>query len=662
MDLNLHKGFGLGLTAKGKRSIVSGKQFETFFPKPVNTDPILKKDGSVKDTVSYCEEIVKKTLGDTKQLARYLKRPTLKATCKAVFDFFYQHYQYQLDKTGVEQLRRPARAWQDRGNSLSGGIDCDCFSISVSSVLSNLGISHSFRIVKMYGRGFYQHIYVVVPKVKGADMRIRCNYYVIDPVLDKFNLEAPGITKKTDKQMTMPIQYLNGVGEAYMPRLGREFDGLGSGLGCACGEGLYRDFMKRQKMHLINTRNHIAKHPHKVAKVYRPETLRGMYDTLIGAWDNDNMREATLEHLSGIEDEALQPEFRGLGSVIHADDEGLWSVVNGDLAGLGKAKAKSGGKKAGVFTKIKNATKKVAAATKKVAKNAGKVVKKVAKAVVKFNPVSTTARLGMLLAMKTNFGRLAERMYWGYFSEAEAKAKGVTSSYWKKAKSLLDKTEKVFTKTLMGDPKAFKQAVLNGRAAKKAPGVKGLGIVTATAITSALAFITPLLTAAKNLFSKGNGKEETETGGETTPPADDKTTDTTPAGKDASSDSGSTSDSSSSSASGSSAASGSSGSSSAADSSSSDASGGSNTSADSGSSAADSSGADASGGGDSGSSKGKVIGAIAGLGLLAGLGFMAMKGKKKNKTAPATSGIGSTHKKKKKKSHRKKSIATIKLS
>ena len=525
---------GLGLTAKGKRKISPGREFNKYFPSPNNTDPILHKNGSVDDTVDFCIDIVKKTLSDTRAISKILKGDSLEETCRNIFDFYYKHFQYHLDKTGVEQLRRPARAWQDRGNSYSGGIDCDCFSISVSSVLTNLNIPHSFRIVKMYGRDYYQHIYVVVPKVAGANMNNKNNYLVIDPVLDQFNLEAPGVTQKNDKAMTMPIQYLNGVNND-MPRLGREFDGLGEGLGNTGGEGLYRDFLRRQKMNLINTMNHIKKHPHTVSKIYKPEVLAGMYGTLIGAWDNDNTREATLEHLSGIEENALQNEFQGLGSIIHSNDDGLLAYVNGTTAGLGTIG------KAGVFTKLKNAVKKVGAATKVVAKKAAVVVKKAAvktaaavktvakkavtvakkvgAAVLKYNPISLAARLGFLVAMKTNFGKLAERMYWGYFTEAEAKAKGkVTSEYWKKAVQLREKTEKIFVGTLKGEAPKLKEAAISGRGMKKATGVKGLGvepITTAASMTAAMAFITPVLVLAKTLFKgKGNGKELTETGGE----------------------------------------------------------------------------------------------------------------------------------------------------
>lgn len=179
----------LGLVARTKRKIASGNEYNRYFPEPSNTDPILNPDGSVNDTVLLAKDIALKTLADTKKIAPVLKRNSLNATCESIFNFFYGHYQYKEDKKGVEQLRRPARAWQDRKD----GIDCDCFSISISSILTNLGIPHAFRIVKMYGRNYYQHIYVIVPKYNGANLNTRGNYFVIDPVLDTYDLEAPGI-------------------------------------------------------------------------------------------------------------------------------------------------------------------------------------------------------------------------------------------------------------------------------------------------------------------------------------------------------------------------------------------------------------------------------------------------------------------------------------
>ncbi len=400
----------LGLIAKTKRIIVPGSMYEGLFPPIDNTNPILNKDGDVNDTVQMCKDIVLQTLKNTKRIAPLLKRPTLEETCKAVFDFFYKHYQYKEDEKGVEQLRRPARAWHDR----NAGIDCDCFSISISSILTNLSIPHCFRIVKMYGRSYYQHIYVVVPKFKGANMNKRSDYVVIDPVLDKSDYEAPGINEKKDYPMGIPIQYLNGVGRCCAPSPIDQFAGELASLGNVfndtyeptSAESAYRGFLNKSKKHLQLTRNTIARKPHLVEKYYNPNVLLGMIDHAIGAWENDAVRENTLEHLGSIEHTALRSEqLQGLGAID------------------------------GFFNKLKTGIKKVGEGVKKGAKAVAKVAKKVVKAVVKFNPLSIAARAGFRLAMKTNFLKMAEKAYWGYFSESEAKAKGVSSSYWQKASS-----------------------------------------------------------------------------------------------------------------------------------------------------------------------------------------------------------------------------------
>ena len=506
----------LGLVALRKRVIQpGGEKFDKLFPRPKNADEILNPDGSVQNTIEHCIQIVKTTLSDTKQLAKILVRPTRKETCKAIFDFFYKYYQYKEDTPGIEQLRRPSRAFKDRKT----GIDCDCFSISISSVLTNLSIPHYFRVVKMYRRNYYQHIYIIVPKCSISNINIRSNYIVLDPVLDKFDYEEPNITFKTDIRMGIPIQYLNGLSS--VPILGHEFDGLGQGLGCASGEGLYKDYLRRQKMQLVNTRNAIERNPNCVAKVYKPKVLCGMYDELIGAWDDEVTREFTLEKLSQQEEQALQPELMGLGSVINQDfsNEEMEEILEG-LGILKKARAaikKTAIKaKTGVFTKVKNAVKTVKTAAKKAGSGALKVAKNVAKATIKYNPLVTTARLGYLAAMKVNFSKLASRAYWGYFSEAQAKSKGISSAYWKDAKALAEKLENMFVTKLQGKAENLKSAILSGRGAKKASELaakgtlNGLGeaVTLSTSIAAAMAFLTPIMVFAKNLFSKHKGDPE----------------------------------------------------------------------------------------------------------------------------------------------------------
>lgn len=525
---------GLGFTASGKRKIQSGKAFEPLFPRPLNVDPFLTNNGTVYDTLEFCAAIVYKTLNDTKRIAQLLQKGTVNATCKAIFDFFYTHYQYRIDQPGIEQLRRPCRAFADRVK----GCDCDCFSISVSSQLVNLKIPHSLRMVKMYGRDYYQHIYVVVPKFPGADMTKRSNYYVIDPVVDKYDLEAPGVTEIKDKQMTvqgMPIQYLNGVGSA---RLGEEFNGLGDNLGDTDHHTLHKDYCRRCKMNLVNTRNHIARHPQQVGHIYNVQGLLGAYDQLIGAWDNETQRAGVLERLSGIEESFLQPHLQGLGDVIHGSDNELFGLINADLEGIaglsGKKKqarkAATGSttkkKKTGVFTKMKNANK--------LSKGKGKgVLKKIARGVfLKANPAIIPIRAGFLVAMKTNTLRIASRIYWALLPEAEALKAGVSKSFYQKALKGYAFIKKMFADRMAGEESALKKAIITGRAAKVAKklaakgklngidelmGVSGLGVVATATIAAAMTFLTAVAGFLTKIMGKqGNSeKEESETGGET---------------------------------------------------------------------------------------------------------------------------------------------------
>ncbi|WP_345372488.1 hypothetical protein [Algivirga pacifica] len=217
---------GLGVVANRKRKLRSGKEYEHLFPKPNKLDPYLKYNGDTYDTIAFMEDIVRKTLPDTKGIATVLQGDSLRKTSKNIFDFIYRHIQYKPDKATEEELRRPARSWADRKT----GVDCDCYSIFISSILHNLGIPHAFRKTKYYGRSYFQHIYVIVPKQEGLSLNKRENYITIDPVLDHFDQEKP-FSQKHDLLMRpskatmngfssglgglegMPIRYLDGLQE-----------------------------------------------------------------------------------------------------------------------------------------------------------------------------------------------------------------------------------------------------------------------------------------------------------------------------------------------------------------------------------------------------------------------------------------------------------------
>ena len=149
---------GLGLTAQHQRKIKSGAEYNRLFPQSRQASVIRHPDGSVYDTLDYMQDIVKRTLYQTRKIAQLLKGKTLEQTCRNVFDFCYTHIQYKQDDAGFEQLRQPARTWRDR----KSGVDCDCFSIFISSILTNLRIPHRLRIIELANKGYFQHVYVVV--------------------------------------------------------------------------------------------------------------------------------------------------------------------------------------------------------------------------------------------------------------------------------------------------------------------------------------------------------------------------------------------------------------------------------------------------------------------------------------------------------------------
>ncbi|MBP2831249.1 hypothetical protein J8281_03530 [Aquimarina sp. U1-2] len=62
-------------------------------------------------------------------------------------------------------------------------MDCDCYTVFISSILTNLGIPHEVRITKYNGKSHFQHIYPVVPDGE--------THIAIDCVADAFNYEVP---------------------------------------------------------------------------------------------------------------------------------------------------------------------------------------------------------------------------------------------------------------------------------------------------------------------------------------------------------------------------------------------------------------------------------------------------------------------------------------
>lgn len=185
------------------RHITPGIQFNALIPRSFGQDTVIKGSGTaaLSDTLQLMQQVIAETLKDTVLLAQKLKGSSVTRTCKNIWHFVYNHIQYKMDKRGVEQVRRPSRTWADR----TTGVDCDCYTVFIGSILSNLGIPYLIRITKYGGRSHFQHVYpVVLHKQKEI---------IMDCVTDQFNHEVLYSEKKdiTIPKTLFQTSGLNGV-------------------------------------------------------------------------------------------------------------------------------------------------------------------------------------------------------------------------------------------------------------------------------------------------------------------------------------------------------------------------------------------------------------------------------------------------------------------
>jgi len=339
------------MEANKKRKIKSGEEFDHLFPKPLFLDPTIKKGATVNDTVRFIPQVVRETLFQTAKLAPLLKGSNVYETCKNIWEFVYTHIAYKKDEEGKEQIRSPARGWHDRFH----GIDCDCYTVFISSILSNLKIKHKLRITK-YSQDHFQHIYPIVPTTGG-------NYITVDCVVDRFNYEEP-YTEKQDTKME--LEYLNGI----------------------------------------------------------PSTNNVDVQDLMG-W----------EELNGEDDLGKIKLFKKMAQPPGSE---------GDTSKKGK---------------LKNLLHKGLHITNRL------------------NPATTLIREGVLISMKLNLFKVAQRLKYAYLSEDDARKKEMDMDKFAKLRKIKEKLEKIFYDA-GGKPENLKKAILTGKGNSKGKhDVDGLGYI-----------------------------------------------------------------------------------------------------------------------------------------------------------------------------------------
>ncbi len=537
----------IGNITSGYRQIKNSDKYDIYFKSANNTDRIIIPNGEVEDTVELMKKVVFKYIDDTKQIAQILRTNSIENTCKNIWNFLYHHIQYKLDKSGIEQLRRPVRSWQEKNI----GIDCDCFSIFVSSILTNLKIPHFFRITK-YDRNVYQHVYVIAQTPKGE--------YIIDCVLSKPNYEKP-FTQKKDFNMS-----LNGINIAVLDGV-QENDFINDIINDSnIGSLLNENDVNATYNYLLQTREIVANNPTSIMSVEDPKAFLEMLDYAIKYWNTPNRKKA-LDIL--IENEEKLNKANGLSNLegLESDFDNDWSNLDNldneeilDYIGtleeqydsneeeldniegfgsLGKGKAERTAKRDERKTKrkeLKAEKKEIKKTTKgKEQRQAmkdfrkenkrgffravGQGVKQGAKALIKFNPLTVTARNGFLLALKLNLFKIAQRLKWGYATAEQAKGK-IDSSKHQKSINALKKIEDLYVKKLQGNKEKLKKAILTG----KSGGLNGIpdnyfnenGFLgdpaSGTMITAAAAIIASVAKILKSagLTEKGDPESEAD--------------------------------------------------------------------------------------------------------------------------------------------------------
>lgn len=180
----------------GARRIEGGNQFNHLFLSPQGQNVRIKKRADLEDTVALMKRVIRETLTDTSKVANLLRLGNTKQTLANVWNFCFKHLQYRRDEENIEQVRRPVRTWRDRKQ----GVDCDCMTVFIGSILLNLGIPFVIRLSRnsMSATGF-EHVYPVAITNQGK--------VIMDCVVHQFNFEAPYLEIK---DINMELQYLNG--------------------------------------------------------------------------------------------------------------------------------------------------------------------------------------------------------------------------------------------------------------------------------------------------------------------------------------------------------------------------------------------------------------------------------------------------------------------
>jgi hypothetical protein len=379
------------------RQISVGSEFDSYFGKTENKRIAQKGNLSTRQTVLKMIDLINSKNWQTEKIAKKLQGSDLTETCKNIWNFCFKYIKYQKDIE--EELREPNATWRDgqilarqypnvvREDGVQYGVDCDCYSIFIGSILSNLNILFNIKMTSYVNslgldNGF-QHVYIIVPLENNS-------YITIDPVVHAFNYEKPvskyelfTLQKKIHSTMAQ-VFVLSGVEkeQSYNNSLIDIMTGRNM-INGLFGEADNNSILE----YLKSTRKAVTANPSLVTNQNQEDFVK-MLDLGINNWADESKRASVLEQLSNMEDYLVEKKHI-LKGLEYEEISGFFNEVNQlnkEINSLGKTKAER---------KEKREDKKEARQEKRDERPKGTILNKLNK----FNPVT----LGVRNAYRTLF-------------------------------------------------------------------------------------------------------------------------------------------------------------------------------------------------------------------------------------------------------------------
>ncbi len=476
----------------------------------------LKPNATVKDTINKLHEYSSQFSYQSKGLADFLYDSDVEKFCSNIWHFIKRNFAYREDDNGKEQLCSPSYSWHVRRHS---GIDCDCYSLLISTILRNKGIKHDFRLVAWEKKGKWQHIYVIAYDKFGNSYAIDCipeiprfNYQL--NYVDKMDLEVLNGASSNDEILEQSIT-VNGVPSGITENStvddfseqeleedpdDEDYDNplTLSGFAETTDDDPSAIKFSGNNLVVLNTEDVLDQletaHTAFAIERSKPGALSGLTDVpkeyiysgrIIESWSDPKSREEALkfainnsqfsDFYKGCLCQLRQNEqLKGFTTVMTPvyENQNLMGYEENELFGFDElGKSKRGG---GVLKKIGQKVKK--ASNKVTNTKAGKLLKKVQSKVRKVNPLWVTIRNGLLLAAKQDYMGVSSKLKIGYSTENEALSKGYSREQYNDIKNRLRLFEKRF-ENYGGKKENLKAAILNS----KSKGNLGVAPIAAAA-------------------------------------------------------------------------------------------------------------------------------------------------------------------------------------